>query len=304
MTDFVSEYWSWFIAVPVILGIIAMFWLNIWLQEKPRPKGEEAKGMGHIWDGIEELNNPLPSWWLNMFYATLVFTIGYLVLYPGLGSFAGLLGWTQKGQYEQELQSADEHFGPIYAQYLGRDANTLMGDAEAMRTGRRLFLTYCAICHSSDASGSLGFPNLRDQDWLFGGSPEQIKASIANGRYGVMPAWQNSLGEEKVFNVSEYVLSLSGRDVNAGRASMGKTVFAQSCAGCHGADGKGNTALGAPNLTDGIWLYGGSQKAVIDSISNGRGGRMPAHQDFLGDAKVHLLTTYVYSLSADKATGK
>lgn len=305
MFDFTSDFWSWFIIIPVVVGLVAMIALNMWMTEKPKPKGEEPKPMGHVWDeDLQELNNPLPKWWLQMFYITIFFSIGYLVLYPGLGSFKGLLGWTQEGQYNTEVQKAEETFGPIYANYLKQDATTLMKDPEAHKTGQRLFGTYCAICHGSDARGSHGFPNLRDYDWLYGGTTDAIKVSIAQGRVGSMPPWEAALGKEGVFDVSEYVLSLSGRDVNTARASKGKEKYNQMCVACHGADGKGNLALGAPNLTDNTWLYGGSQRAVIDSISNGRNGKMPKHEGFLDEAKIHLLTAYVYSLSTEDKTAK
>lgn len=299
MFDFTSDFWSWFIIVPVVVGLIAMALLNVWMSEKPRPKGEEAKPMGHVWDeDLQELNNPLPSWWLKMFYLTIIFAAVYLVLYPGLGSFKGVLDWTQEGQYETELQKAEASYGPIYQAYLSQDVPVLAADDEAMKTGQRLFGTYCAICHGSDAGGGPGFPNLADNDWLYGGNPAQIKTSITQGRNGAMPAWEAMLGQDGVFNVAEYVLSLSGRKVNAGAAALGKQKYDQLCIACHGIDGKGNQALGAPNLTDKVWLYGGSQRAVMHSITNGRNGRMPKHEGFLDEAKIHLLTAYVYSLSA------
>lgn len=300
MFDFTSDFWSWFIIVPVVGGLIGLTMLNIWMSEKPRPKGEEAKPMGHVWDeNLQELNNPLPKWWLQMFYITIVFSVGYLVLYPGLGVFKGVLGWTQEGQYDTEVNKAAEIYGPIYQAYLEQDVQTLVKDDEALKTGQRLFGTYCAVCHGSDAGGGPGFPNLTDNDWLFGGQPEQIQATITQGRTGAMPAWEQMLGQEGVFNVAEYVLSLSGRKVNEGAARLGKEKFNQICIACHGIDGKGNQALGAPNLTDPVWLYGGSQRAVMQSIAKGRAGKMPKHEGFLDEAKIHLLTAYVYSLSAD-----
>ena len=302
MFDFTSDFWSWFIIIPVIGGLVYLVALNIWMSEKPRPKGEEPKPMGHVWDeDLQELNNPLPKWWLQMFYITIVFGAVYLVLYPGLGSFKGLFGWTQTGQYEDELQKAEDTFGPIYTAYLKQDATSLMADPDALKTGQRLFGTYCAICHGSDARGGHGFPNLTDNDWLYGDSVAAIKTSIAAGRVGAMPPWGAALGQDGVFEVSEYVLSLSGRNVNQARAQKGSEKYKAMCIACHGADGKGNHALGAPNLTDKVWLYGGSQRAVMDSIANGRNGKMPKHEGFLDEAKIHLLTAYIKSLSA-KAT--
>lgn len=299
MADFTSSFWNWFIIVPVVGGIIAMFVLNRWMTSGPRPKaGEKAKPMGHVWDeDLQELNNPLPKWWLNLFYITLVFGVGYLALYPGLGNYAGAFGWTQKGQYESEIANADKTFGPLYEKYLQEDLKLLAANHEALKTGGRLFVNYCTTCHGSDAGGGPGIPSLRDEDWLYGGDPQTIKASIMNGRSGMMPPWGAVLGAEGTANVAEYVLSLSGRSVNDSLASAGKEKFQQLCVACHGADGKGNLGLGAPNLTDNIWLHGGSKQAIMESIEKGRSGRMPAHAEFLGEAKVHLLAAYIYSLS-------
>jgi len=299
MADFTSNFWNWFIIVGVAGGIIAMFWLNIWQSERRRGGEEKAKPVGHVWDeDLQELNNPLPRWWLNLFYLTLVFGIVYLVLYPGFGTFAGALGWTQVGQYEREMDVAKKKFDPLYEKYLKEDLKTLATNKEALRTGERLFVNYCTTCHGSDARGAKGFPNLRDSDWLYGGEPATIKTSIMTGRQGVMPAWGAALGgNEGVFQVTEYVLSLSGRRVNEEAALAGKAKYQQLCVACHGADGRGNQQLGAPNLTDDIWLYGGSQKSVMETIDKGRSGRMPAHNEFLGEAKSHLLAAYVYSLS-------
>jgi cytochrome c oxidase cbb3-type subunit 3 len=257
-----------------------------------------------VWDeDLQELNNPLPRWWLNMFYITLVFGVVYLALYPGLGTFAGAFGWTQIGQYQKEVEGVEKRIAPLYEQYLREDLKALAANPEALKTGERLFVNYCTGCHGSDARGATGFPNLRDNDWLYGGDPEVIKTSILNGRGGVMPGWGAALGPDGVFQVAEYVISLSGkRTVNEEAAAKGKEKFMQTCVACHGPEGKGNQALGAPNLTDNIWLYGSAQKTVMDVIEKGRNGRMPAHKDFLGEAKGHLLAAYIYSLS-QPATG-
>jgi cytochrome c oxidase cbb3-type subunit 3 len=298
MADFTSSFWNWYIIIPTVGGIIACFLLIRWLSGGSLPSGEEAKSMGHVWDeDLEELNNPLPSWWLNMFYITLVFGIGYLVLYPGLGTFKGMLGWTSTGQYQEEIDKADARFGPLFERYREMDIAAVAADPEARRIGKRLFLNYCATCHGSDAGGARGFPNLRDNAWLYGGSPEQIEHSILNGRNGVMPAWEASLGAEGVSDVTEYVFSLSGRDADDAAAARGKAKYEMLCVACHGADGGGNQALGAPNLTDNAWLYGGTRSAVIETVAKGRNGRMPPHKDFLGEDKVHLLAAYVFSLS-------
>ncbi len=298
MSDFTSEFWSWFIIVIVVGGWVWMFYL---LRGNNKVDGEPGVPTGHVWDeDLEELNNPLPRWWLYMFYFTLFFGIGYLALYPGLGSYKGLLGWTEVGEYEAEVAAADAEFGPIFAKFEQTPIAELAGDAAAMKAGERLFVSYCAVCHGSDARGAPGFPNLRDGAWLYGGSPEQIETSILAGRTSNgMIAWEAALGgAEGVDQVAAYVMSLSGRDVDAKLAEEGEAKFA-ICAGCHMPDGTGNQVLGAPNLTDKIWLYGGSARAIKESIAKGRSGVMPAHSDFLGAAKSHILAAYVYSLSQE-----
>jgi cytochrome c oxidase cbb3-type subunit 3 len=262
--------------------------------------------MGHVWDeDLEELNNPLPGWWLKLFYITMVFGLIYLALFPGLGSFPGLLGWTSHGQYEREMDVADATYGPLFTRYREMSIPAVAADPEARKMGERLFVTYCAACHGSDARGARGFPNLRDNDWLYGGSPEQIEQTILYGRNGVMPAWQDALGgKQGVADVVQYVLSLSGRNVDQAAAARGKVKFQTFCVACHGADGKGNQAIGAPNLTDNIWLYGGSEKAITETIAKGRNGKMPAQKDTLGEDKVHLLAAYVYSLSTGEQNEK
>jgi len=298
MADFTSSFWNWYIIVPTVGGIIACFLLIRWLSVDIKPE-DEGKKMDHVWDGdLVELNNPLPRWWLNMFYITLFFGIGYLALYPGLGSFKGLLGWTSLGQYQEEVDIFDAKYGPLFEKYRQMPIVAVADDPEARRMGERLFVNYCATCHGSDARGARGFPNLRDNDWLYGGSPEVIEATILNGRNGVMPAWKDALGGDAgVSDVAEYVFSLSGRNVDQAAAARGEEKYQMLCVACHGADGTGNQALGAPNLTDNIWLYGGSAKQVMESIAMGRNGLMPPHKDFLGEDKVHLLAAYVYSLS-------
>lgn len=295
MADFTSGFWNWYIFLIVVFSFGFCFALIIWMQRGKKPTKIET--MGHEWDGIEELNNPLPMWWLYMFYITLFFGIGYLLIYPGSGVFAGILKWSEVGQYEHEMKVAEQKYGPLFEKYSTQDLATVAANGEALNMGKRLFMTYCTGCHGSDAGGGPGFPNLRDNDWLYGGDPVEIKASIMNGRSGAMPAWGAMLGQEGVFNVAEYVISLSGRKASSEAVLAGKEKFMQVCAACHGADGKGNKALGAPNLTDNVWLYGGSQAAIMRTITNGRSGRMPAHGEFLGEAKVHLLAAYVWSLS-------
>jgi cytochrome c oxidase cbb3-type subunit 3 len=296
MADFTSGFWNWYIFILVVLSFAFCFALIIWMSGGKKPSKMET--MGHVWDGdLEEYNNPLPMWWLYMFYITLFFGIGYLLLYPGSMLYAGAFKWSEVGQYEQEMKTADQKYGPLFEKYRTQDLKAVAATPEALTMGKRLYMTYCTVCHGSDAGGGPGFPNLRDNDWLYGGEPETIKATIMNGRNGAMPAWGAVLGQDGVFNVAEYVMSLSGRQVNADAAAAGKEKFKAICAACHGADGKGNKALGAPNLTDNTWLYGGSQAAIIKTITNGRNGHMPAHGEFLGEAKVQLLAAYVWSLS-------
>jgi len=300
MNDFVftSDFWSWWVIVLTVGNILGCWWLIRWTS-KPQA-GEAASGdvTGHTWDEtLQEYNNPLPRWWLWMFYLTMVFGLAYLALYPGLGVYKGQLGWTEESQYEAEMKAAAEKYDPIFANFAKQDIANLAKDPEAVKVGQRLFLNYCATCHGSDARGTLGFPNLADDDWLYGGEPDTIKTTIMYGRSGAMPPWQAALGDKGVDEVAEYVLSLSGRSQDAAKAEAGKARFEMMCAACHGADAKGTKAMGAPNLTDNIWLYGGSPGKVRESISKGRNGRMPAHADFLGENKVHLLAAYVYSLS-------
>jgi len=304
---FVSEFWNWYIIVITVLSIAACFALIIWLGKSPPAKQDEhgnTETMGHTWDGdLQEYNNPLPKWWLNMFYITLYFAIVYLALYPGLGNFQGLLKQDQYVQYNIEMNNAESTYGPMFEEHKNTPVEELVKNQKAVKMGERLFMTYCTVCHGSDAKGSTGFPNLRDNDWLYGSDPKTIEEVISKGKNSAgMVAWKDTLGgDDGVKAVAEYVLSLSNRkDVNAELAAQGKEKFA-ICSGCHGVDGKGMAALGAPNLTDEIWLYGGKRETVIESIAKGRAGVMPAHGEFLGDAKVHLLAAYVYSLSQTPA---
>lgn len=304
MFDFVSSFWAWGIVVLSLGGLVGCAWLVYWMTIGAPQAGPKVETMGHVWDGdLEELNNPLPRWWLLMFYGLIVLAAVYLILYPGLGAFRGVLGWTNAGQYEAEVKAAEEKYRPLFEGYAKEDLASLARDPKAMQTGARLFATYCTVCHGSDARGSRGFPNLRDGDWLYGGDPQSIQVSILEGRQGNMPAWEAMLGREGVYNVAEHVRSLSGKAVNPERAAAGKAKFQQLCASCHGPEGKGNPAMGAPNLTDEVWLYGGGHDDILTSIREGRQGVMPAHRAFLGESKVHLLAAYIYSLSEAQAGG-
>lgn len=298
MADFSSSFWSYFIAITSLVGIVGLIILLIKCSSKKSGSdSDKVETMGHVWDeNLEEYNNPLPAWWLYMFVLTIVWGIGYLIMYPGLGAFSGILGWSQLNQLEAEMQYAEETYGPIYKKYQDTDLVSLSKDETALKIGERLYASYCTTCHGSDARGARGYPNLRDDDWLFGGEPENIKVSIMKGRKAFMPAWETVLSENDIFDVTSYVEQLSGRIVDSLHASKGKEVFNINCAACHGLEGKGNSMMGAPNLTDDIWLYGGSQKKIIESILHGRNGIMPAHGEFLGEAKVHILSAYIYSL--------
>ena len=299
MADFTGAFWSWFIGVSTVISLIALFIFVLGLSKRKTDKaGDKIETMGHVWDeNLEELNTPLPRWWLYLFIGTLVWGAGYLLLYPGLGAYAGLLGWSQINQLEQEMQAAEAAYGPIYAQFKNTDLKQLAQNEAALKIGESLYSSYCTTCHGSDARGARGYPNLRDSDWLYGGEPDNIKVSILQGRRALMPAWGEVLSAEDIFNVTAYVEQLSGREVSGAHASLGGAIYQQNCAMCHGPDGKGNPMLGAANLTDDIWLYGGSQKKITESIVKGRNGVMPAHKAFLGEAKVHILAAYIYSLS-------
>lgn len=301
MSDFVSNFWSFYIAVISAVSIVWVAWFLKTQTTRKLAAGEKAEVIEKAWDGdLQELNNPLPRWWLWLFYLTIVFGVVYLVLYPGLGSYKGVLGWSATGQWQDEQTQANAQYGPIFDKYLQQDLKVVATDPQAREMGQRLFLTYCSQCHGSDAAGGKGFPNLTDHDWLYGGAAQTIQASIANGRGGVMPALGAALGEQATKQVANYVLSLSGRPHDPQLAAAGREKFAANCAACHMPDGKGMQAMGAPNLTDKVWLYGGSEATIVETITKGRNGNMPAQLNKLGEAKVHLLAAYVYGLSQGK----
>lgn len=298
MFDFTSSFWTWWIAFFSVGGLIGCAVLVYWMSPGALKAPGKVDTMGHVWDEtLAEFDNPLPRWWLLMFYGLIVIAFLYLLLYPGIGEFRGFLGWTNASQYQSEVQAAEERYKPVFDRYAQQDLVALAKDPAAMQTGGRLFQTYCSVCHGTDARGAKGFPNLTDRDWLWGGDPTVIKATILGGREANMPAWEAMLGKEGVYNVAEYVRSLAGAEVDKARAAAGKVQFGQVCVACHGADGKGNPAMGAPNLTDAVWLYGGRHDDILTSIRLGRQGHMPAFKDFLGESKVHLLAAYVYGLA-------
>lgn len=297
MDSFSMSVWNAVIIIATVGGIAGLWLLIVWQTKIGASDKQETTG--HVWDeDLRELNNPLPLWWRNLFYVTLAFGVIYLILFPGLGTHEMLLGWTQERQYRQQMAAAEARYGPIFQQYQNEPIEKLAKNPQALKIGERLYASYCTVCHGSDAGGVTGFPNLRDGDWLYGGSPEAIETSILKGRNGVMPAWKAPLGgDDGVDQVTSHVLSLSGRRVDDAKGAAGKAKYDMFCVACHGPDGKGNPQVGAPNLTDDIWLYGGSRAAIAASIAGGRQGKMPAHEEFLGEAKVHLLAAYIYSLS-------
>ena len=297
-----TSFWSWYVVILTTGTLLALTWL-IFATRKGQRSDTTDQTVGHVYDGIEEYDNPLPRWWFMLFVGTIIFAVGYLVLYPGMGNWKGILpgydgGWTSAKQYDREITKADEKYGPIFAKYAALPIEEIAKDEAALKMGGRLFASHCAVCHGSDAKGSHGFPNLTDNDWIWGGEPETIKASILNGRQAVMLGWEAALGNDGIKNVTGYVRSLSGLknpeglDLEAGQKS-----FDTMCVACHGPEGKGNPLLGAPNLADNTWLYGSSFAQVQQTLRHGRNGQMPAQENFLGNDKVHLLAAYVYSLS-------
>lgn len=319
-----SSFWSIWISV-LSLIVIAGCFLLLRVCSKNTTDVKEGESMGHSFDGIEELNNPLPKWWSYMFYITIVFGLVYLALFPGLGNYKGLLNWTSSNQsigtgqgikadsaaavelaakegqyvqYDQEVKHANEKYGPIFAAYLATPLEELVKNQEALKVGGRLFLQNCAQCHGSDARGSKGFPNLTDSDWLYGGDLVTIKTTIMGGRNGMMPPKGGlPIDDSEIAGLAEYVVKLSGREHDEKLAAQGQGSFMKGCFACHGMDAKGNKLMGAPNLTDDVWVYGGSRGVIEETIKHGRTGVMPAWKDVLGEEKVHVIAAYVYSLS-------
>ena len=301
-----TSFWSWYITLLSLGTIAALVWLLLATRKGQRHDSTEET-VGHSYDGIEEYDNPLPRWWFLLFVATVIFALGYLVLYPGLGNWKGVLpgyegGWTQVKEWQREMDKANEQYGPLYAKFAAMPVEQVAQDPQALKMGGRLFASNCSVCHGSDAKGAYGFPNLTDGDWLWGGAPETIKTTIMGGRQAAMPAWRDVIGEDGIRNVAGYVRSLSGRDTPEGinvDIEQGQKIFAANCVACHGPAGKGTKAMGAPDLTDNVWLYGSSFGQIQQTLRYGRNGRMPAQEHILGNDKVHLLAAYVYSLSQE-----
>ena len=299
MSDFFSSGWSVFVAVASVVSMVACLVLLAIAARRRVMAGDNTTG--HTWDvDLTELNNPLPRWWMWLFIITVVFSFVYLVLYPGAGSLAGTLGWTSTGQHQAELKAAQAAMQPVYARYASAPAETLMQDPAAMGIGERLFVNNCAACHGSDARGSKGFPNLTDGDWLHGGDHATIIKTLTEGRVGMMPPLAAVVGDAKdLHNVAQYVLSLSGATHDAAAATAGQAKFA-ICAGCHGVDGRGNPAIGAPNLADKTWLHGFGEDAIVSIVTNGKTNVMPAQAQRLTPEQIHVLGAYVMSLSRNR----
>ncbi|NBT56876.1 MAG: cytochrome-c oxidase, cbb3-type subunit III, partial [Betaproteobacteria bacterium] len=297
MSDFTSNFWPVFVTVITLVSIVACL-LLLWFTGKARAMTATDNTTGHVWDGdLREMNNPLPRWWAWLFVLTVIFALVYLALYPGLGNYAGQLGWTSTGQHQAELDKGNAEVAPLYAKFTAMAPEAVAADPQAMAIGERLFMNNCAQCHGSDARGSKGIPNLTDNDWIHGGAPATIKETLIKGRMGNMPPMAAALGgADDVKNVAQYVLSLSGSPHDSLKAALGKPKFAV-CAACHGADGKGNPALGAPNLTDDVWLHGYGEAAILAMVNNGKVNQMPAQADKLTEAQIHVLASYVWGFS-------
>lgn len=297
MSDFTSSFWSFYVTGISLVGIFACL-LLLWFSGKAKAMTANDNTTGHVWDGdLREMNNPLPRWWVWLFILTVIFALTYLALYPGLGTYAGKFGWSAIGQYEAEVAKGNKEVEPLYARFNSMKPEDVAGDPQAMAIGERLFMNNCSQCHGSDARGSKGFPNLSDKDWLHGGTPDKIVETLVKGRIGNMPPMAAAVGSsDDVRNVAHYVLSLSASPHDSVKAALGKSKFGV-CAACHGVDGKGNQAIGAPNLTDDIWLHGWGENAIVAMINNGKVNQMPAQEGKLTESQIHVLASYVWSLS-------
>ncbi len=298
-----SAFWHWFVVIITLGFIAAMVWLFIATGRARVSSGTNKDGeetTGHVWDeDLTELNNPMPRWWLWLFYGTVIWSLAYLVFYPGLGNFAGVLGWTSEGQYWEERERADREFEERFGELAEQPLEALAGHPEALRVGRNLFAHNCSTCHGSDARGSRGYPNLTNDHWIWGGDPEQVFTSIYEGRQAVMPGFGDALGEEGVTRTAVYVQQLAGQSVDSTLAAAGRRHYQQVCAACHGPDGAGNPMMGAPDLTAGEFIYGGNLDAIKRTIREGRSGVMPAQKDLIGETRSRFVTAYVLSLGED-----
>jgi len=295
-----TSFWNWYVIIITIVTILLCFWLLQWTKGVSN-RDEEGDGTGttgHVWDeDLVELNNPLPKWWLQLFYGTIVFAFIYMALFGGLGNIGGVLDWSQEGQYEAQMEAANEAQESVFAVYRAMDNETLIANADANATGQRLYANNCAMCHGSDGGGARGFPNLTDGDWQYGGSFDTIMQTLENGRAGAMPVMVAGLDDKAITELVVYVQSMSGQKADPVMAANGKKNFDMLCVACHGPDGSGNQALGAPRLNDNIWLYGGEPETIRKTLTVGRNGNMPAHKDLLTEDQRRLITAYVLSLS-------
>ena len=300
MSDFINSGWAWYVAGLTVASLA--FCVFILVVASKRKVMAADNTTGHVWDeDLREMNNPLPRWWMWLFVITIVFAAVYLALYPGLGTTPGALKWSSSGQWEAEQKKAYATMAPVYAKFTAMTPEALAKDSQAMGIGERLFVNNCAQCHGSDARGSKGFPNLTDADWLGGSGADYIKKTVVAGRMGMMPALGAAVGgAEDVKNVSHYVLSLSGSPHNSVSAQLGKAKYGV-CAACHGADGKGNQALGAPNLTDKVWLHGWGEEAIAHIVNNGKQNVMPGFENRLSPEQITVLAAYVWNLSQSTA---
>lgn len=301
MSDFTSEFWHFYVAGLTILSILACLVL-LWISGTTKVSATDDNTTGHTWDGdLKEMNNPLPRWWVYLFVITVIFAFVYGALYPTFGKYPGLLGWSSTGAHKVEGDKLQAAIAPLYAKFKDMNAQELNQDKQAMAIGERLFMNNCAQCHASDARGSRSFPNLTDSDSLWGGDYEAIKTTLVHGRMGVMPPMAAAVGTpDDVINVAHYVMSLSQSPHDPVRASLGASNYA-TCAACHGANGAGNTAMGAPNLTDDVWLHGWGEAAIVRAINVGFMNQMPAQADKLSEDQIHVLSAYVWGLSQTKA---
>lgn len=298
-----SGFWSWYVIAIVVFNIVACVWL-LWWTGKRRPGDPKPEDTSHFWDGdLTEYNKPMPRWWLVMFYLTIAFGIGYLIYYPGLGAFQGSSGWSSAQEHDRDKAEGDAKLAATYARFKDRPFLELAADPVALGLGQSIFANNCAACHGSDAGGAIGFPNLTDEIWHWGSEPDAILASVMDGRQAAMPALGDALGGEAgIHETAAYVQSLSGQSVDPALAAAGKARFA-ICGACHGMEGKGNPLMGAPDLTDSYWLYGGDKDAISESITKGRNGMMPAHGPILGPARARLVSAWVYARSQRVAAG-
>lgn len=290
-----SNFWNIYIIVLVIFSIL-LYSLLIYFTKSINLNQDHEH---HSYDGIKELNEPLPKWWLWLFGLSIAFSCIYLIMYPGLGKIKGILNWTSQKECDESIKIEDKKYENIYINYEKEKIDVLYKNPKAIKIGRSLFINNCSVCHGIDAKGGHGFPNLTNNNWLYGGTPEEIKASITNGRNGRMPPMGKILSQTDINDTATYVLSLSTNinDKPVVNINNGKEKFEKICSACHGLTAKGNKFLGAPDLTNPQWIYGGLLENIKTTITNGRSGTMPAHKDVLSKSQIHLLTAYIYSLN-------